>query len=157
MREVDVREFRMEDGAAVRAFWEASGIRIRPGDDDRSLAAFADRNPALFLLALDEQGLAATALGGWDGHVGGGYRWVGDRDADIQNQTRTHLDSYGAFDLNADVSNVNWTIRAYLKNATDKRAYLNKADINDLLGVTDRISAVPIQPRTFGVEVDYKF
>jgi ribosomal protein S18 acetylase RimI-like enzyme len=70
MREVDVREFRMEDGAAVRAFWEASGIRIRPGDDDHSLAAFADRNPALFLLALDEQGLAATALGGWDGRRG---------------------------------------------------------------------------------------
>jgi outer membrane receptor protein involved in Fe transport len=76
--------------------------------------------------------------------------------ADIQNQTQTHLDSYGAFDLNADVSNVNWTIRAYLKNATDERAYLNKSDINDLLRVTDRISAVPIQPRTFGVEVDYK-
>ena len=68
--EVDVREFRVEDGAAVRAFWEASGIRIRPGDDDGSLAAFADRNPALFLLALDERGLAATALGGWDGRRG---------------------------------------------------------------------------------------
>ena len=68
--EVDVREFRVEDGASVRAFWEASGIRIRPGDDDRSLAAFADRNPALFLLALDERGLAATALGGWDGRRG---------------------------------------------------------------------------------------
>jgi len=68
--EVDVREFRAGDGAAIRAFWEASGIRIRPGDDDRSLAAFAERNPGLFLLALDDQGLAATALGGWDGRRG---------------------------------------------------------------------------------------
>jgi ribosomal protein S18 acetylase RimI-like enzyme len=68
--EVDVREFRMDDGAAVRAFWEASDIRIRPGDDDVSLAAFADRNPGLFLLAVDERGLAATALGGWDGRRG---------------------------------------------------------------------------------------
>jgi ribosomal protein S18 acetylase RimI-like enzyme len=68
--EVDVREFRAGDGAAVRAFWEASGIRIRPGDDDPSLGAFADRNPGLFLLALDEGGLAATALGGWDGRRG---------------------------------------------------------------------------------------
>jgi ribosomal protein S18 acetylase RimI-like enzyme len=67
---VDVREFRASDGAAVRAFWEASGIRIRPGDDDLSLAAFAERNPGLFLLALDERGLAATALGGWDGRRG---------------------------------------------------------------------------------------
>jgi ribosomal protein S18 acetylase RimI-like enzyme len=70
MRDMDVREFRVEDGAAVRAFWEASGIRIRPGDDDHSLAAFAARNPAMFLLALDEHGLAATALGGWDGRRG---------------------------------------------------------------------------------------
>jgi ribosomal protein S18 acetylase RimI-like enzyme len=68
--EVDVREFDAGDGAAVRAFWEASGIRIRPGDDDRSLAAFAERNPGLFLLAFDERGLAATALGGWDGRRG---------------------------------------------------------------------------------------
>jgi ribosomal protein S18 acetylase RimI-like enzyme len=67
---VDVREFRIDDGTAVRAFWEASGIRIRPGDDDRSLAAFADRNPGLFLLALDDRGLAATALGAWDGRRG---------------------------------------------------------------------------------------
>jgi ribosomal protein S18 acetylase RimI-like enzyme len=70
MEKVDVREFQSDDGAAVRAFWEASSIRIRPGDDDRSLAAFADRNPGLFLLALDERGLAATALGGWDGRRG---------------------------------------------------------------------------------------
>lgn len=65
-----MREFRVDDGVMVRAFWEASGIKIRPGDDDRSLAAFAERNPGLFLLALDEHGLAATALGGWDGRRG---------------------------------------------------------------------------------------
>jgi ribosomal protein S18 acetylase RimI-like enzyme len=70
MKEMEVREFRAEDGDAVRAFWEASGIRIRPGDDDRSLAAFTERNPGLFLLAIDERGLAATALGGWDGRRG---------------------------------------------------------------------------------------
>src|SRR5438552_5071174 len=68
--EMDLREFRTSDGATVRAFWQTSGIRIRPGDDDRSLAAFAERNPGLFLLALDERGLAATALGAWDGRRG---------------------------------------------------------------------------------------
>ena len=65
-----MREFRQQDGAAVRTFWESSGIRIRPGDDDRSLAVFADRNPGLFLLAHDERGVAATALAGWDGRRG---------------------------------------------------------------------------------------
>ncbi|HET9808984.1 MAG TPA: GNAT family N-acetyltransferase [Candidatus Limnocylindria bacterium] len=47
-----MREFRASDGAIVRA----SGRR--PLD------------PGLFLLALDERGLAATALGGWDGRRG---------------------------------------------------------------------------------------
>jgi ribosomal protein S18 acetylase RimI-like enzyme len=72
MREVDVREFRVEDGAAVRAFWEASGIRIRPEGGCRGFSPCDEqgRNPALFLVALDERGLAATALGGWDGRRG---------------------------------------------------------------------------------------
>lgn len=68
-----MREFRAGDGAALRAFWEASGSSqgenpLQP--PGRSLAAFADRNPGLFLLAQDERGLAATALGGWDGRRG---------------------------------------------------------------------------------------
>ena len=72
MRDVDVREFRVEDGAAVRAFREASGICIRPrgGAGGSPPAMSSNRNPALFLLALDERGLAATALGGWDGRRG---------------------------------------------------------------------------------------
>ena len=98
-------------------------------------------------------------LGGvWNGHLGGGYRWVGNRESDTVNATSTHLDSYGAIDLNADISNERWTIRTYLKNATDERAYLNKVSVDNLvLGGTDRISAVPIQPRTLGVEFDYTF
>jgi hypothetical protein len=70
---VDVREFRASDGAAVRAFWQASGIRFIAGGEPPAtpLAAFAERNPGLFLLALDERGLAATALAdGTDGAAG---------------------------------------------------------------------------------------
>jgi ribosomal protein S18 acetylase RimI-like enzyme len=67
---VDVREFRDGDGAPLRAFWESCGITIRPGDDDRALASFAARNPGLFLIATDDGGIAASALGGWDGRRG---------------------------------------------------------------------------------------
>jgi ribosomal protein S18 acetylase RimI-like enzyme len=64
---VDVREFRASDGPTVRAFCSSQGENpLQPP----SLAAFAERNPGLFLLALDERGLAATALGGWDGRRG---------------------------------------------------------------------------------------
>lgn len=65
-----MREFRETDGVALRAFWESCGITIRPGDDDGALAAFASRNPGLFLIALDERGIGGSALGGWDGRRG---------------------------------------------------------------------------------------
>ena len=70
MENVDVREFTRADGAALRAFWESCGIKIRPGDDDDALASFGSRNPGLFLLAIDARGIAASALGGWDGRRG---------------------------------------------------------------------------------------
>ncbi len=65
-----MREFREGDGTSLRSFWESCGIRIRPGDDDRSLAAFAARNAGLVLLAFDGGTLAASALAGWDGRRG---------------------------------------------------------------------------------------
>jgi ribosomal protein S18 acetylase RimI-like enzyme len=67
---MEMREFRDGDGAALRAFWQTCGIRIRPGDDDAALARFASRNPGTFLLAVDERGIAGSALGGWDGRRG---------------------------------------------------------------------------------------
>lgn len=67
---MDVREFREGDGAPLRTLWESCGITIRPGDDDLALASFAARNPGLFLIATDERGVAASALGGWDGRRG---------------------------------------------------------------------------------------
>ena len=67
---MEVREFRDGDGAALRALWTACGIKIRPGDDDAALAAFASRNPGLFLVASDASRLVASALGGWDGRRG---------------------------------------------------------------------------------------
>lgn len=65
--------------------------------------------------------------------------------------------SYGALDLNADVSDARWTIRAFVKNATDERAYPFIAQIPDFSGAVDHLVGVPIQPRTVGVEFDYKF
>ena len=45
-----------------------------------------------------------------------------------------------------------------MKNATDERAYSTMADITDQVTRTRTTSAAtPIQPRTFGLEVDYRF
>jgi ribosomal protein S18 acetylase RimI-like enzyme len=62
-----MREFQREDSERLRAFWVACGIRIRPGDDDAGLEAFATRNPGLFLLAQADGALVGSALAGWDG------------------------------------------------------------------------------------------
>ncbi len=112
---------------------------------------------------------------GWSAGVGGGYRWVDDRtNATTERQViaiadpRTVLDttitgpltieSYGAFDLYASLSNGSWTLRGYVRNAGDKRAYSSITDVTGALtGITHHLAAVPIQPRTLGLEVDYRF
>lgn len=114
---------------------------------------------------------------GWTAHFGGAVRWVGERTGGTTNVQNTYddttvpptllvstvtpplkLDSYGVLDLNAYLANESWTLRGYVKNATDKRAYLAVTDITSAVtGVTDKLSAVPIQPRTIGFEIDYRF
>ncbi len=98
-------------------------------------------------------------LGNWDGRVGGGYRWVDERYTDVTSSPNAiPVDSYGAFDLNADISSGKWTLRAYVKNVGDERAYLSYGVSNSALtGEVARLQAVPVRPRTIGFEVDYRF
>src|SRR5690606_33474400 len=68
------------------------------------------------------------------------------------------IDGYGAVDLYASLSNDRWTLRGYVRNAGDKRAYSKMTDVTGALtGTTHHLAAVPIQPRTFGLEFDYRF
>lgn len=67
---MDIRGFRRADGDEVRSLWRASGIKIRPGDDDASLERFAARNEGMFLVALEDGELIGSALAGWDGRRG---------------------------------------------------------------------------------------
>lgn len=112
---------------------------------------------------------------GWSASFGGGFRWVDERtNGTTERQViaitepRTVLqtditppltiDSYGVVDLYASFSNANWTLRGYVKNAADERAYSTMSDITGAVtGVTHHYRAAPIQPRMFGLEVDYRF
>ena len=67
--EIELRDFRPEDGEALRAIWKAAGFRS-VGDDDRSLAAFGERNPGLLVVATADDEVIGSALGGWDGRRG---------------------------------------------------------------------------------------
>ncbi len=68
------------------------------------------------------------------------------------------LKSYGAADLNADISNDRWTVRLYVKNLTDRRVYTNEsASLNAADGTIAQVRAVPLTPRTVGVGFDVNF
>jgi len=67
---VDIRTYRDGDGDRLRTFWLTCGIKIRPGDDDASLARFDARNPGLLILAEEHGHLVGSALAGWDGRRG---------------------------------------------------------------------------------------
>lgn len=113
--------------------------------------------------------------GGWSTTFGAGVRWVDDRTngtterqvvsmidppavIDTEITEPLVIDSYYAVDLYAAFSNENWTLRAYMRNAADERAYSTMNDITSAVtGVTHHTAATPIQPRTIGLEVDYRF
>ena len=64
-----IREIRTVDGDALRALWKDVGFRS-VGDDDRSLARLARRNPGLVLVATESGRIVGSALGAWDGRRG---------------------------------------------------------------------------------------
>ena len=101
---------------------------------------------------------ALTRSGGWNGHLGLGVRYVGETKSEVESSPNAfQQDSYAALDFSADVSNGPCTIRIFARNVTDNRAYETVAPINDIFGAVDRLSAVPIEPRTIGVEFDFRF
>jgi outer membrane receptor protein involved in Fe transport len=118
----------------------------------------------------------AMVTDGWSVGVGGGFRWVDERTNATTNREIIYLvnppvgeiqrtvteplivDSYGALELYASLSNDHWTLRTYIKNATDERGYNLMGNVtSEVTGETHHVSATPIQPRTIGFEVDYRF
>jgi ribosomal protein S18 acetylase RimI-like enzyme len=67
--ELVVREIRVSDGDELRRLWAAVGLRSL-GDDDRSLARLARRNPGLVLVASEGGRIIGSALGAFDGRRG---------------------------------------------------------------------------------------
>ncbi len=67
-----IREIRTVDGDALRALWKDAGFRDL-GDDDKSLARLARRNPGLLLVATEAGRIVGSAMGGWDGRRGAIY------------------------------------------------------------------------------------
>ena len=156
----------------------AATVIPQPGFDVILNSGLAgDRMPYLPKLAW-----SATAeylfdfAGGAYGQVGAAFRWVGERvntttqrqritppgdPSTILQETVTApvgLDAYRAIDVYAGIGKGGWALRAYVNNVTDERAYSSIGSISSALtGTLVQLSAVPIQPRTFGIELDYRF
>jgi outer membrane receptor protein involved in Fe transport len=114
---------------------------------------------------------------GWMAHFGAAVRYVGDRKNTTTNINEIFFDgtepptllvstttlpvdvaSYWSLDLSAFVANEHWTLRGYVKNVTDERGYQTIGDVTSAVtGAVAKMIAAPIQPRTFGFEVDYSF
>jgi len=96
--------------------------------------------------------------GGWNGHLGLGVRYVGDSKSEVESSPNAfHQDAYAALDLSADVTNGPCTIRIFARNVTDTRAYETVTPIINLQGANDHLVGTPIQPRTVGIEFDFRF
>ncbi len=69
---VEIREFTLDDYAAVYALWEKAGPGIGLGRSDtrEEIAKKLERDPDLFLLALEGDRVVGTVFGGFDGRRG---------------------------------------------------------------------------------------
>lgn len=137
-------------------FWrtmpeQAQQVATYAGDSGKNVGKGAGK-----IVAGEAQG---SPVGAWNGHVGAGFRWVSSQWSEVESSsTAIRTPSYGALDLNADVSNGRYTVRVFAKNVTDKRAYPTIfSNFNFLTGEVINALGTPIQPRTVGIEVDCKF
>jgi outer membrane receptor protein involved in Fe transport len=101
-----------------------------------------------------------TAFGGRAAHVGAGWRYVDERQSEVVTLTDNlsyTLPAYDVVDLNADVQFDAMTVRVFVKNLTDERAFTGGGTTVDGLNFPIRLDLNVLQPRTVGVSLDVQF
>ena len=91
-------------------------------------------------------------------HLGAAFRYQGTRYSAVNHASNSFpVRKYTIFDLNGEVTFSNYTVRLFVKNLTDKKAYNSyTVQTNALTGVNDQIEATLVQPRTIGLAIDFK-
>jgi ribosomal protein S18 acetylase RimI-like enzyme len=65
-----IREFKIDDYPIVRDLWQAAGLILRPGDELDDVKLKLQRDPDLFLVAVQDDRIVGSIMGGWDGRRG---------------------------------------------------------------------------------------
>ena len=65
-----IREFKIDDYPIVRDLWQAAGLILRPGDELEDVKLKLQRDPELFLVAVQDDRIVGSIMGGWDGRRG---------------------------------------------------------------------------------------
>ena len=103
---------------------------------------------------------AFTAFGGREANVGGGWRYVDERYSEVVTVTDNlayALPAYDVVDLNADVQFDSVTLRLFVKNLTDERAFTGGGVTPNGLNQPIRLDLAVLQPRTVGLSIDFQF
>jgi iron complex outermembrane recepter protein len=97
--------------------------------------------------------------GKWTARAGAGVRFTGARVTDVNHAADSlPLKSYGALDLNAEVTDERWSFRLFAKNVTNKVVYINEIPVTSAAtGTISEVHGVPLQPRVIGASVDVSF
>lgn len=62
-----VRNFQLKDYTEVIDLWRESGLNVGISDSIQEIKKKLERDPDLFLVAEDSEGIIAAVLGAWDG------------------------------------------------------------------------------------------
>lgn len=103
---------------------------------------------------------AFTVFGDHAANVGGGWRYIDERWSQVvmTEENRAYLlPSYDVLDLHADVQVSNATLRLFVKNLTDERAFTGGGVTVNGADQPIRLDLNLLQPRTVGVSVDFQF
>ena len=65
-----IREFKIDDYPVVRDLWQAAGLILRPGDELEDVKLKLQRDSDLFLVAIQDDMIVGSVMGGWDGRRG---------------------------------------------------------------------------------------
>lgn len=92
-------------------------------------------------------------------NIGGSINYVGDRQSDYSQRFAKRLDGYATFDLRAGLSDGAWSVSAFARNLTDKRAInvVAPAGLAPSNTAGQVYGASFIQPRTIGAELAVQF